>query len=229
MLYGYLFYTNYDKEGFCKSLKTLLERHGLNKIFEYKLIDNMKAEELMKLQFNSIPALLVISDNGGEKKQDVYEGNDAFKWVDMFLMGRRHAMMKNAESSRKLIQNSTTKEKLTQKLYEYCPNEHSGISDGYAYYHEDENKDRLFTVPQGKMFSNGLGFQNDNIGAIPLPGTGKLKDYKEKEGLSAVYGNDHNIKKVMENMQRDRIKQDENLRQYMEEDTVKIVINKMMQ
>jgi hypothetical protein len=229
MLYGYLFYTNYDKEGFCKSLITLLERHGLNKIFEYKLVDNMTDEQLMKLQLNSVPTLLVISENNGQKQQFVHEGNDAFKWVDSFLIGRRQAMMKNAESSRKLIQNSNTKEKLTQKLYEYCPGEHSGISDGYAYYNEDENKDRAMTVPQGKMFSNGLGFQNDNIGAIPLPGSGKVKDYKAKEGLTAIYGNEHNVKKAIENMERERAKQDEHLRQNMEEDTVKIVVGKMMQ
>jgi hypothetical protein len=228
MLYGYLFYSNYDDKGFCKSLITLLERHGLNKIFEYKLVDNMSDEQLMKLQLNEIPALLVISDNGnGQKQQFIYEAKNAFQWVDNFLIGRRQAMMKNAESSRKLIQNSNTKEKLTQKLYEYCPSEHSGISDGYAYYHEDENKDRLFTVPQGKMFSNGLGFQNDNIGAIPLPGSGKLKDYKAKEGLTAVYGNEHNIKKAIENMQRDRVKQDEALGQNMQEDIVKIVVGKI--
>jgi hypothetical protein len=227
MLYGYLFHSNYDEKGFCKSLITLLERHGLNKIFEYKLVDNMTDEQLMKLQLNSVPTLLVISDNGGQKQQFVYEGNDAFKWVDTFLIGRRQSMMKNAESSRKLIQNSNTKEKLTQKLYEYCPGEHSGISDGYAYYNDDENKDRAMSVPQGKMFSNGLGFQNDNIGAIPLPGSGKIKDYKAKEGLTAVYGNDNNVKKVMENMEKERAKQDEHLRQGMEEDTIKIVIGKM--
>jgi hypothetical protein len=227
MLYGYLFYSNYDDKGFCKSLITLLERHGLNKIFEYKLVDNMTDEQLMKLQLNSVPTLLVISDNGGQKQQFIYEGNDAFKWVDTFLIGRRQSMMKNAESSRKLIQNSNTKEKLTQKLYEYCPGEHSGISDGYAYYNDDENKDRAMTVPQGKMFSNGLGFQNDNIGAIPLPGSGKVKDYKAKEGLTAVYGNEHNVKKVMENMEKERAKQDENLRLGMEEDTIKIVIGKI--
>jgi hypothetical protein len=229
MLYGYLFYSHYDDRGFCKSLITLLERHGLNKIFEYKLVDNMTAEQLMKLQLNSVPTLLVISENGGQKQQFVYEGNDAFKWVDTFLIGRRQSMMQNAESSRKLIQNSNTKEKLTQKLYEYCPGEHSGISDGYAYYNNDENKDRVMSVPQGKMFSTGLSFQNDNIGAIPLPGSGKVKDYKAKEGLTAVYGNEHNVKKVMENMEKERAKQDEHLRLGMEEDTIKIVIGKMTQ
>ena len=43
-------YTNYDKEGFCKSLITLLERHGLNKIFEYKLVDNMTDEQLYRTE-----------------------------------------------------------------------------------------------------------------------------------------------------------------------------------
>jgi hypothetical protein len=229
MLRGYLFYSNYDDKGFCKSLITLLERHNLNKIFEYKLVDNMTDEQLMKLQLQTVPTLFVISDNtnnGGQKQQFIYEGNDAFKWVDNFLFGRRQSMMKNAENSRKLIQNSNSKEKLTQKLYEYCPNEHTGISDGYAYYNEDEKKD--INMPQSKMFAHGLNYQSDNIGAIPLPGNGRVKDYKAKEGLSAVYGNDNNIKKVLENMQKERTKQDEILKQNMEEDTVKIVVNKMM-
>ena len=132
MLYGYLFYSNYDDKGFCKSLITLLERHELNKIFKYELVDNMSPEQLTRLQLQSVPTLLVISDNGQQKQQFVYEGNAAFKWVENFLLGRRQCLLKDAENSRKLIQNNNAKDKLTHKLYEYCPEEHTGVSDAYA-------------------------------------------------------------------------------------------------
>ena len=220
-LYGYLFYS-YDEEGYCKSLITLLERHGLNKIFEYKLTDNMTPDQLTKLQLHTVPTLLVISDNGQQKFQSIYEGNDAFNWVDNFLIGRRQAMLKNAENSRKMIQNGNTKEKLTQKLYEYCPGEHAGISDGYAFYNEDDSKES--NLAQGKMFSYGLLYQNDNIGAIPLS-CNKIKDYKSKEGLTATYGND--IKKVVTQMENERKKQDEQLRQVIDKDSLKIIASKI--
>jgi hypothetical protein len=224
MLYGYLFYSiKYDDNGFCKSMISLLERHGLNKIIEYKSVDNMSEEQLIKLQIETVPTLFIISDNGQQKNQSVFVGNDAFKWVDNFLLSRRQAIMKNAENSRKLIQNSNTKEKLTQKLYEYCPSEHSGISDAYAYYNEDENKD--INMAQGKMFSFGLNNQNENLGTIPIQG--KIKDYKLKEGLLATYGSDSNIKKTIEQIENDRKNQEKQFQNNMEQDTIKIVANKI--
>jgi hypothetical protein len=223
MLYGYLFYTN-DSQGYCKSLITLLERHGLNKIFRYYLADEMKDEDIIRFEIETLPTIIVISDNGQQKQQNIYQGNDAFKWVDNFLISRRQALMKNAETSRRLIQNSNAKDRLTQKLYEYCPGEHSGISDGYSYYNDDETKD--INLPQSKMFSNGLSYQNDNLGAIPLPGSGKIKDYRAIEGLNAIYGND--TKKAIQNAEQDRKKQDEQLKQLMEKDTLNTIIGKIM-
>lgn len=223
MLYGYLFYSKRDN-GYCQNLITLIERHGLNKIFRYELIDNMNEEQIIKLGLQTVPTLLIISDSGHQKQQFIYEGSDAFKWIDNFLIGRRQNVMKDAETSRKLIQNNNTKEKLTQRLYEYCEAEYSGISDSYAYYNEDEKKD--INIAQGKMFSHGLNYNNDNIGAIPLAEQKSMKDYKAKEGLTAVYGSDANVKRAIDRMNEERKKQDDQFKQNMEADTIKMVINK---
>lgn len=221
MLYGYLFYSNFDDQGFCKSLITLLERHGLDKIFEYKLIDNMTEEQLVKLQLNSVPTLLVITTINNTKQHQLFEGNTAFKWVETFLISRRQAQIKNAENSRKLIQSENAKERLKEKLYEYCPMEHGGISDAYAYYNEDENKD--VNLAQTKMFSqyNPNVMENDNIGAIPI--NGNINDYKAREGLNATYGND--IKKVINNIELERKKQDEQLKNIIDQNTLHTVAN----
>lgn len=223
MLYGYLFYSMLDN-GYCKNLITLIERHGLSKLFKLQLIDNMNDEQITKLGLQTVPTLLVISENGQQKQQFIYEGNEAFKWVDTFLISRRQNIMKDAESSRRLIQNNNTKDRLTQRLYEYCESEHSGISDAYAYYNEDEKKD--INVAQSKMFSHGLSYQNDNIGAIPLSGNGKIKDYKAKEGLTATYGNEQNLKKAIDRINDERNKQDDKLKQNIELDTIKMIIQK---
>lgn len=222
MLYGYLFYTN-DSQGFCKSLMTLIERHNLNKMFKYYLVDKMNDEDITKFNLETIPTIIIVFDNGQQKQQQSFQGNDAFKWIENFIVSRRQALLKNAEMSRRIIQNSNAKDRLTQKLYEYCPNEHSGISDAYAYYNEDETKD--INLPQGKTFVNGLNYQNDNLGAIPLPGNGKMKDYRKTEGLNAIYGGD--IKKAINNAENERKKQEEQLKKTMEQDTLNIIINKM--
>lgn len=225
MLYGYIFYSKRDN-GYSQNLITLIERHGLNKIFRYELVDNMIEEQITKLGLQTVPTLLVISDNGQQKQQYIYEGNEAFKWIDNFLIGRRQNLMKEAESSRKLIQNNNAKEKLTQRLYEYCEAEHSGISDAYAYYNNDESKD--INIAQSKMFSNGLNYNNDNIGAIPLTEQKNMKEYKAKEGLTAVYGSEANIKRAIDRMTEERRKQEDKFKQNMETDTIKTVIYKSM-
>lgn len=233
MLYGYLFISNHDENGYCKSLITLLERHGLTKIFEPKLIDKMKPEQIMQLQIENIPALLVINDQ--TKTQQFFEGNDAFKWIDNLLIGRRQSVIKNAENQRKLIQTSNIKENLKEGFVDYCPNEQGGLGEGYAYYHEDENIDRERTITQieklkkfGECYEKNdpRRYQNDNLGAIPIK-CKNMKEYKEKEGLSAVYGGD--IEKVMKQMKDDRDKQNNIIKNNMEQDTLHTIVNKMNQ
>jgi len=223
MLYGYLFYSN-DKQGYCKSFITLLERHGINKMFRYYLVDEMREEDITKFNLETVPTIMIVSDNGTQKMQQKFEGNNAFKWVENFLISRRQSVIKNAENARKLIQNSNAKERLIQKLYEYCPNEHEGVSDTYAYYNEDETKD--INVAQGKTFVNGLLNQNDNIGAIPVGDSVNIKEYKKKEGLTAVYGN--NIHNIVKNIENDRKKQDEIMKTNMEQNTINHIARNIM-
>jgi hypothetical protein len=221
-LYGCLFYS-YRDNGFCQNLITLMNKYGLNKMFKYELVDNMSDEQLMKLQLQKVPTLLVISDDGQSKKQYIYPGNEAFKWVDGFLISQKQKALKNAENSRKLIQNSNAKEKIMHRLYEYCPAEHAGISDGYAYYNEDENKDRQSTVAQGKTFSYGFSTENENIGAIPV---GKISEYRAKEGISALYGNEDSFKKAINRANEERKKQDDAFKNNMEKDVIKTIVQK---
>jgi hypothetical protein len=218
-----MFYSiKYDDDGYCKNLIALLERHGLTKLFEPKLIDNMTIEQLSKSGLDDImiPAIIVISENGEQKYQNMYQSHDAFKWVENFLIGRRRATIVNAENSRKLIQNNNIKEKLSQKLYEYCPSEHSGISDGYAFYNEDESKDS--NIAQGKMFSHGFSHTGDNLGAVPLPGAA---EYRKREGLNATHGG--SVDKVLKDKEYERAQQDLQLKGAMNTDAINIIMNKM--
>lgn len=233
MLYGYLFIDKKDKRGYCKSLITLLERHGLNKMFECVFIENMKPEQIMHLQNNNIqeiPTILVINDQ--TKVQQWFEGDNAFKWVDGFLINRRQATLKNAENQRKLIQSTNIKESFKEGICDYCPNDFSGISEGYAYYDKDDKIDDEKTKMQieklkkfGDYYSkNDKRYnQGDNLGAIPIK-YNNINDYKSREGLNATHGD---TSKLIENMERSRKHQDGLIQKQMEQSTLSNIINKI--
>jgi len=224
MIFGYLFYTedkSVDPNGLCRNLISLIQRHGLDKMINYRSIDNMNTEQLAQLKFESVPTLIIIFDNGQNKTQQVFEGEDAFKWVQNFLITRRQSSIKNAEMSRKLIQNSNTKDKLTDGIFEFNQNEHMGISDTYAFCNVSDDQNKNFR--QGKMFNNNFSTNDDNLGAIPIAGK-NINEYKKKEGLSALYGNDENVKKAVSQIENARKAQDEQMNKVVEKNIIGSVI-----
>jgi hypothetical protein len=233
MFRGFIFISyKHDDEGFCKSLITLLERHNLMQMFEPKIIEKMTPEQLTQLKIEHVPALLII--NKQTNAQQFFEGNNAFKWIDNLIINKRQSMMNNVDNQRKVIQNNNIKENFKEGMLDYCPNEQSGLSEGYAYYHDDENIDKARTkiqIEQIKKFgeyydiNDPRRLQNDNLGAIPL-GAKNMKEYKMKESINNVHGD---IKKIIGQITLDRDKQDNEIKNCMEQNTLRTVINKISQ
>lgn len=214
---GYVFYNPTDE--YCRNFMTLLNTHKIHNMFEYRRIDQMDMRQIVKLNIDTIPTLLIVSN----QTKQLFKGKDAFDWITGFLIERKkREALSNEQNKNPIIQNNTKDVTSDNKIYAYSSEEHAGISDTYAYYNKDLDKD--INIPQVKTFSSNLTFQNDNIGAIPI---GNMSSYKSKEGLNAVYGNDSNIKNVLSQIQNDRHTQDLQLKQTMEQSTIQTVIKKL--
>ena len=187
---GYVFYSK--QCNFCYVLMKLMESHGINKMFKYECIDEWNPEQLTKFQLNTVPTLILGSNDGMAQK--ILEGKDAFEWVKQFLINRRQVAINSAEITRKVIQKNDIQNKLKNNLYDYCPEEQTGISDSYALCREDIN------IPFAKEFVQ-YGC-NDKIMTIPI---GDMKSYKQKESIGKVYGD---VSKVISQIEESRKKQD---------------------
>jgi hypothetical protein len=181
----------------------LMENHKLNPIFEYVCVDGKDINTLnANYGFSCVPAIVSKTTEG---KQIVNEGGNAFNWVKNFLINRRQ--IQNTEQSRKLIQRDVFKQKLSEKLFEFCPNEQNGISDPYALCKEDAN----IAMPKTYIQYEKNNQQSDNLMAIPI---GDLSSYKKREGLDATYrGNLDNVLKQLDDV---RDKQEKALKTVME-------------
>jgi hypothetical protein len=214
-MYGYLYYS--IKCDYSRNIMKLMENHGLNKMFEYRCVDNMSLEEITQLQLNITPTLVMTNPNG---KLQIYESEDAFVFIKNFLCSRRESLIKQAEATRKLIQSNNTKNNLKENLYGYCPDEQNGISDNYSTWNNDFNKDVTMALPKTFTQYNPNDTRGDSIMTIPI---GNVKDYKAKESLEAVYGKD--IKSVLAKMENDRKEQDKELAGQMEQNRFNTVVS----
>jgi hypothetical protein len=189
----------------------LMENHKLNQIFKYECVDGKDINILnAKFGFTCVPAIVSQTNEG---KQIVNEGANAFNWVKNFLINRKQ--IQNTEESRKLIQRDIFKHKLTEKLYEYCPDEQNGISDPYALCREDAN----IALPKSYIQIDDKNYQSDNLMAIPI---GNISAYKKREGLDATYKG--NLNKILEQIDNAREKQDNALKSILEKEAMEKVI-----
>lgn len=189
-MFGYIFYSKKCK--FCYELMKLMENYGVNKIFQYECVDTLSIEQITQLQINQVPTIILMPNNGAN--QTILEGKQAFEWVKQFIINRRQVTIQNAETTRKLIQKNDMTNKLKNNLYDYCPEEQTGISDSYALCREDIN------IPFPKEFSSSAS--NDTIITVPI---GDIKLYKQKESIGKVYGD---VTKIISHAEESRKKQD---------------------
>jgi hypothetical protein len=201
MSFGYFYFSK--KCAYCEKLMGLMARHNIFQHFKSECIDDIDLLELQKLGIESVPALVLVSYQNGQRKIMIQEKDQAFIWVKQFLQSRRQASINNAESTRKLIQSDNTKNMLKDGLLEYCPDELNGISDNYALCKEDNN----MALPKSFVQYDKTNLtEEERILTIPI---GNIGAYKKKESLESVYGKD--TKKLISQIEDERKRQDNEL------------------
>lgn len=212
---GYLYFSK--KCSYCHDLMKLMESHKLLALFKLEMVDTKPIEELVKLQINTVPKMIIFLNEGNEQKKIDCEGPRAFEWVKDYLVNsRRQIMMQTAESSRRLIQSDNTKIGLKDGLFGYCPDEHNGISDQYTLCREDVDiaLPKVF-VPYTKQGQT----EEEKIMTVPI---GRMSDYKRTQGIGATYGKD--TKNIISQMENTRLAQDKQIKSIIEQATISTVM-----
>lgn len=209
----FLFYSTKCKHS--ANLINIINSQKLSELFRPICIDTMKIEDLIRQGINNVPTIMVINQNGTESRKDIYDGANAFNWIEQFINNRREFMMRQAEETRKIIQINN------QKLYDdnkalkgYYTMETSGLSDAYAYYSKDISKDvdiaqpKTF-LPYGKDQEYSIVTLNDG----GMRKTGDIERVKKEETIKE------------DNMKKSRQNQDLELKKMMEQQQISAVVN----
>lgn len=148
-IFGILFYSNKCKHS--KNLRLLMHSNDLLNSFTERCVEDMKVEEISQYNLKSVPTLVVIQKNAQNviQNKNIFEAEGAFNWVQSMIINRRDNMIKSAEQSRKLIQLNNAKQN-ESGFRDHDPLESGGVSDAYAYWANDVNKD--IDLPQPKSF-----------------------------------------------------------------------------
>ncbi len=148
---GILFYSRNCKHS--NDLVKVMQNKKLLHMFTNKCVDDMTEAEIVRSGLNEVPALLIISNQGGSQKRDIYEGKAAFDWVYRLADHRNEIMSQQiamAQRNKRIIEMAANKDKLKNRLYEYSQNESEGTSDGYSFWNDDITKE--LDIAQPKTF-----------------------------------------------------------------------------
>jgi hypothetical protein len=169
----------------------------------------MRIEDLLKQGINNVPTIMVINQNGTESRKDIFDGANAFTWIEQFINNRREFMMRQAEETRRLIQLNNKKVCENEKsLKDYNTMESFGLSDAYAYYNVDINRD--VDIAQPKSF---LPYGKDQEYPILT-----LTDDKNKMNGTEYKKREDEVKKIRQN-------QEVELKKIMEQQQIAAVVN----
>lgn len=199
-MFGHLFYSN--RCAHSSKFLTIISNEGIINLFSLNCIDNIKKEQLIKLSINFFPAVVVKN----QMNTHIYEGNNAFKWLEGIIKFRRDNIAKIAEENRRRIIKTNKTIHNDSSGIEHSPNETLGISDEYAYLNAD--------CPQPKSF---MTYGQDNFNRIATP-QNHLENKMEKNEYDAAL---KQYKAIKEN-------QDQYLEQYLEQNIKTTICNKLL-
>jgi len=197
---GFLFYSN--RCPFCKNLMIVMNNQKLLQLFQLICIDELNTIELLKRGIKQIPTLVIIEQNGKNNQKQIFEGENAGKWVENIITNRRMIMMQNIEKNRNAIQLQNNKSQHTDGMTNYYINEMVGISDSYSYWNDDLRKE--VDIPQPKEFIAPSQLDSNRI--ITFQESNNKITNKEMSNKSMEYdrlrNNDINdLKKMFERQQ----------------------------
>lgn len=213
---GYLFYSK--KCSTCTNLRAIMDSQNMLKDFNEQNVDNMAIEEINKLGLATVPTILIIyTYSNGETRQGLYEGEQAFHWVQNIVNRRCQNMAKYTEDTRKLIKKTDVKKQIKDGVLDFCDIENSGISDDYAYYSNNIDIDKQLDTAQPKSFLQYGQDNNHRILSIPVNEADKSKPgYKISE-------NDQ--KKMTSDLEKMRDQQLDKIKELMRGEQIDSIIN----
>lgn len=178
---NYLFYSSRCESS--ANFIRILENKGLRPMFQLISIDQMPTDDIIKLQMNFAPMVMIRDQTGRNTTR--HEGKKAFEWLDNLIRFREQNMAKIAETNRrKILQNNQQVSKAQdQNVLSFFPQETQGVSDNFSY-----TSDALQEIAQPKSFmpygTDGehkiLTFNNETNKISEREMTNKLKDYESK-------------------------------------------------
>lgn len=207
---GYVFYSKKCKT--CHNLISIMESQGLVNMFEFKSIDDMSVEDLVKRGLKIVPTIVVVGTQGGRQQSVIYENKDAFEWVKNVVTNRRQNMIMNATNTRKLIQANEMKKRLKDGMFEYCEGEIGGVSDAYAYYKEGDDLTKDIECAQPKSFVMCGQYDKNSIITIPIDKNAKGYKFTKVEQ-----------EKMIRDLASSREKEDSQLKSFMEQQQIQSV------
>lgn len=207
---GVLFYSN--KCNYSMNLLKLMHDQGILQYFTQKCVDGMNLMDLSnKMGIQEIPTIVVCNKNSNKSNSQIFEGTQAFEWLENIVRNRREMMIKDAEHKRKLIQFNNMKANANNGFMDFSTLETSGISDSYSYWTKD-----IITRPdiEDAQPKNFLPYMKDEeYKIIPF-------DDMNKSKISAA--EQHQRTKELENL---RNAQDKNMASNIEREHLNAVIN----
>jgi len=161
----------------------IIENKGLRPMFQLISIDQMPTDDIIKLQMNFTPMVMIRDATGRNTTR--YEGKKAFEWLDNLIRFREQNMAKITEANRrKILQNNQQVSRAQdQNVISFFPQETQGVSDNFSY-----TSDALQDIAQPKSFMpygkdaehKILTFNNERTKINEREMTNKLKDYECK-------------------------------------------------
>lgn len=178
---NYLFYSSRCESS--ANFIRILENKGLRPMFQLISIDQMPTDDIIKLQMNFTPMVMIREQSGRNTIR--HEGKKAFEWLDNLIRFREQNMAKIAEANRRKILQSNQQVARTQdqNVLSFFPHETQGVSDNFSY-----TSDALQEIAQPKSFmpygKDGehkiLTFNNEKTKINERDMTNKLKEYETK-------------------------------------------------
>lgn len=205
MSMGFVFYHPSNAGSF--NLLKLMENEGMLKMFELRSVQGMSDEALVSYGIYAVPTIVFI--NNGNK--GIYEKEKAFMFVNNMVENRKKNIIARTSQHRKLIQTTGIMNNIKNGLFEYNSNESQGVSDAYSYWKDDLNQD--VDVAQPKSFLQYGKDAQYSIMTLPENPNNKFK-------LTADMQN-----KMMANMQQQRDRQEDGIKQNLEQQQIDMVLN----
>jgi hypothetical protein len=178
---NYLFYSSRCESS--ANFIRIIENKGLRPMFQLLSIDKMPTDDIIKLQMNFTPMVMIRDQTGRNTIR--HEGKKAFEWLDNLIRFREQNMAKIADTNRrKIIQsNQQVTRSQDQNVLSFFPQETQGVSDNFSY-----TSDALQDIAQPKSYMpygkdsehKILTFNNEKNRLSERDMTNKLKDFESK-------------------------------------------------